>query len=147
MAELPPVPDRVSQRAKASVLGIRDKMKKVSRREIIKGLGEKVSIEDVVPLFELRLSDVAYLLGLGNTTWKKFVHSKLGIMRWPSRRFKMLNGMIELLRRRHAFAEERNAAERKLEISDELQQLEQQKKEEIDDIKDTTRVWRELHGW
>lgn len=147
MTELPPVPETVSEKAKESVLGIRDNIKKVSRREILMGLGEKVSLDDVVPLFELRRSDVVRLLGVGNTTWKKFLRTKLGILRWPGRRFKQLKDMAELLRRRRAFAEERDDVERMLKVSEEMRKLEEQKQKEIDEIKDTSRVWQELQGW
>lgn len=70
---------------------LKSKIKAMPRRKLRESLARDVKLVEVEPLMVVNRDDLAGFLGLGVTTWKSFVHSELGVARWPARALKPIS--------------------------------------------------------
>lgn len=78
----------------SKISALKSKIKAMPRRKLRESLAREVKLFEVEPLMVVNRDDLAGFLGLGVTTWKSFVHSELGVPRWPARALKSISNKV-----------------------------------------------------
>lgn len=102
---------------------LREKISKMSRRKLRKSLALGVTLDEVEPLMCVNRDELAYMLGVGVTTWKMFVHHTLGIPRWPARALKSQQGKERKMLQKKEEAERRGDFELAMRVGRELNKM------------------------
>lgn len=86
--------ESLSPDMQSKIRELKSKIKAMTRRKLRESLARDVKLYEVEPLMVVNRDDLAGFLGLGVTTWKSFVHSELGVPRWPARALKSISNKV-----------------------------------------------------